>query len=246
MRIEYQIIRCIGTNGKMIPKVLVPDEAIKRFRHKIREILAPHTTSESMNAKILALNQFTRGWCQYYRCTNSPTREFSKLSQELLWGMAHWLGRKYQISMPTIMQKYRNGNTFGTKSKKMARPDEYKVIRLRQKVWHNPYTAKEEVIREKFFSYAYLWSGNEDRPGWIDLREEVISLKGTICAINGPNCESRGTPLHPSEVEIDHISPRAGFKVQTEADRMKHLQPVCTSCHRAKTKTDLKVLSRMR
>ena len=33
---------------------------------------------------------------------------------------------------------------------------------------------------------------------------------------------------------------------KTEADRMKHLQPVCTSCHRAKTEIDLKVLSRMR
>ena len=52
--------------------------------------------------------------------------------------------------------------------------------------------------------------------------------------------------LHPSEVEIDHDTPRKRFKDKTEADRMKHLQPLCTSCHRAKTKTDLKVLSRMR
>ena len=54
------------------------------------------------------------------------------------------------------------------------------------------------------------------------------------------------TVLHPSEVEIDHDTPRKRFKDKTEADRMKHLQPLCTSCHRAKTKTDLKVLSRMR
>ena len=74
----------------------------------------------------------------------------------------------------------------------------------------------------------------------MDIREEVILLKGTTCYL----C---GIELHPSEVEVDHATkPRAGFKDKTEADRMKHLQPICTSCHRAKTKTDLKVLSRMR
>jgi hypothetical protein len=31
----------------MIPKVLVPAKAIKRFRAKVREMLAPSTTKES-------------------------------------------------------------------------------------------------------------------------------------------------------------------------------------------------------
>ena len=44
---------------------------------------------------------------------------------------------------------------------------------------------------------------------------------------------------------MDHIIPRIKFKNPMEADRMSNLQPVCTSCHRAKTKTDLKVLTRM-
>ena len=106
---------------------------------------------------------------------------------------------------------------------------------------------KETIQREAIFTWNDLWSGYEYRQGWMDLREEVISLKGTVCALNMPDiCESNGKPLHPSEVEIDHIQPRARFKMKTEADRMKHLQPVCTSCHRAKTQTDRKVLSRMR
>src|SRR5215467_1169709 len=77
-------------------------------------------------------------------------------------------------------------------------------------------------------------------PNWMDIQEEVILLKGTTCYV----C---GTELHPSEVEVDHFTkPRATFKDKTEADRMKHLQPICTSCHRAKTKADRKVLRRMR
>jgi group II intron reverse transcriptase/maturase len=233
----YRIIREMGT-GKMGPKVAIPEAAIKKFRHKIREMLAPTTCEDSMNAKIAALNRFIRGWCNYYRCTEVPARSFGKLRKEIFWGMAHWLGRKYKRSMPEIMQRYYEGSTFKTTSTTLTMPTEYKAKRLLTKTWHNPYTAKEAIRREEYFLYESLWSGHESRLGWRDIREEVILLKGTTCYV----C---GTTLQPSEVEIDHVTPRYRFKEPKEADRMKHLQPICTSCHRAKTKTDLKVLSRM-
>jgi 5-methylcytosine-specific restriction endonuclease McrA len=224
----------------MVPKVLIPNSAITKFSQKVREMFSPSTTNESITAKIFAANRLTRGWCQYYQCTSSPSRILDKVTQELFWEMAHWLGRKYKISMPEIMQRYRIGHTFGIKGKKLVMPSEYNAKRLRVTTWHNPYTAKEEIMREKLLSLQDFWSRTENRQGWMDLREEVILEKGTTCYV----C---GTELHPSEVEIDHSTkPRAMFKDTTEADRMKHLQPICTSCHRAKTKTDLKVLSRMR
>ena len=99
---------------------------------------------------------------------------------------------------------------------------------------------------ESLFTYDQIWHGRERRQGWWDLREEAILLKGTVCAIQKPDCESKGKPLHPSEVVVDHIIPRAKFKDPTEADRMENLQILCTPCNRAKTKTDLKVLRRMR
>jgi len=54
----FRIERSIGETGKMTPKVLIPEEAIKRFRHKVREITAPSTSKESVNAKITALKAF--------------------------------------------------------------------------------------------------------------------------------------------------------------------------------------------
>jgi len=247
----YQIIRSIGGRGKMTPKVLIPESAIKRFQHTARKILAPNTTSESTVAKIQAINRFTRGWCQYYRCTSSPSDIFGKLSHELIWDMTHWLGRKYEISAPKVMKRYKkrveDKMTLGTKTVTLVLPNEYKAKKFLAKTWHNPYTAKEAIIREKFLWYESLWSGFQDRHGESDRREEVIQLKGTVCALNLPDiCISKGKPLHPSEVEVDHIILRAKFKDPMEADRMGNLQPVCTPCHRAKTKTDLKVLSRMR
>ena len=68
----YRIIRSMGTRGKMIPKVLIPEKAIKRFRQKMRGILAPSSTNESVNAKIIALNQVTQGMVRILSCTNSP------------------------------------------------------------------------------------------------------------------------------------------------------------------------------
>jgi group II intron reverse transcriptase/maturase len=248
----YRIIRKMGMNGRMVAKVEIPEETIKKFQLRMRYILAPTTTNESLNAKIMAMNWLTRGWCEYYRCCNNPSATFSPLSNEQYWLMAHWLGRKYKSNIPVILRRYMKDNTFCTKTRKLIRLDTYKAKRFVARTWHNPYTEKEQVTEEKdrikresLFSYDRIWTGGENRQGRMDLREEMILLKGTMCAIQGQTCTSPGKPLHPSEVEMDHIIPRAKFKNPMEADRMSNLQPICTSCHRAKTKADLKVLSRM-
>jgi len=98
----YEVIKEVGTSGKMISKVQVPAKAIKKCQEKLRGMLAPHTYSDSARAKIVSLNRLTQGWCEYYRCTNSPSWVFNKIQMELFWGFAHWLGRKYQISMPAV------------------------------------------------------------------------------------------------------------------------------------------------
>src|SRR5712664_2214808 len=79
----------------------------------------------------------------------SPSLVFQKLSNELYWQMAHWLGKKYDLSMPKVMQRFKADRSFGTKSRKLVRPDEYKAKKRLIKTWHNPYTEKEEVEREK-------------------------------------------------------------------------------------------------
>ena len=242
----YKVIREVGTNGNMVPKVLIPESAMKKYRHKVREALAPHTHKESINAKITALNRLTNGWCPYYKASSSPSRPFDTFTQELFWDMAHWLGRKFDITMPEVMQRYRKEHTFGTKRTQLVTPFEHKAKRLLTKTWHNPYTAKEAIVREKLLIIQSLWSGEEYRHGRMDIREDVRERKGTICAINGPDCESRGIPLHPSEVIVDHIRLRSKFKYPKDADRMDNYQILCTNCHRAKTKNDLEVLSRVR
>ena len=232
---------------KWSQRYLIPQKAIKNFQNKLKIALTPYTTKESLTAKITAVNALTRGWCNYYRNTSRPSQDFNQLRPKVFWGMAHWIGKKYKVNMPEVMRRYRKGDTLTTKTMTLVMPTEYKARKLFTKHWHNPYTEKEKIVRERLFSLHNLWSGHEENRGWMDQREEVIRLKGTICALNLLDiCESKGKPLHPSEVEIDHITLRKKFKDPMEADSMSNLQPICTSCHRAKTKTDLKVLSRMR
>jgi Group II intron, maturase-specific domain/HNH endonuclease len=230
----------------VVPKVLIPKNATEKYHDRVQKALAPNTHKESVKTKIMALNRLTNGWCQYYRIASNSPKVFNKLNYELFWKMAHWLGRKWELSMPKVMKKYYANSTFEIKTSKMALPSDHKVKKLLTKTWHNPYTAKEAIARERLIILESLWSGNEYRQRGTDIRKEVIAAKGTICAINGPDCESKGTPLHPSEVEVDHIILRARFKNPKDADHMKNLQVLCTKCHRAKTKNDLKVLSRMR
>jgi RNA-directed DNA polymerase len=87
----YLVIREMGGRGKMAPKVLIPDSAIRRFRHTMRRILAPGTTSEATTAKIITMNRLTRGWCQYYRGTSSPSYAFGQVNSELWKLMTQWL-----------------------------------------------------------------------------------------------------------------------------------------------------------
>ena len=229
----------------MVPKVLIPEKAIKQFRYKVREMLAPSTTKESIGFTIQRLNWLTRGWCEYYRSTSSPSQVFGKIGTEIFWDFAHWLGQKYEIRhMSGIMQRFHKDHTFGNKARKLVMPAEYKAKRLRQKTWHNPYTEKDDVRKEKerikcesLFSYDNV--PGEHRAGSQDLREETILRDGPICAW----CKKE---FHPYEVQVDHIKARARFKNPEDADRMNNMQVLCTKHHRAKTKTDLEVLSRMR
>ena len=145
----YRVIRKTGPNGKRVPKVLIPEHAIKKLQHKMRAILAPNTVSESVKGKIQAQNGLTRGWCAYYRSTSSPAVIFSKLEHALYWFMAHWLGRKYKLRIPAVMQRFQQGNTFRTRTIQLIMPSEYKAKRFVAKTWHNPYTEKEQVKEER-------------------------------------------------------------------------------------------------
>jgi RNA-directed DNA polymerase len=62
-----------GSTGKIIVRVRIPEEAVKRAQAKT-DIMLKAQTEMSVNSKILALNSVIRGWCQYYQRSSVAER----------------------------------------------------------------------------------------------------------------------------------------------------------------------------
>jgi len=223
--------RCLGAKG-MTTKVLIPKEAIDKVRAKLALALAPATHQDSVHSKILGLNSLIRGWCRYYQYTSKASSQFRRLEYDLFWGMAHWLGRKFKLSMPVVMQRFYRDNTFVTKEMRLIRPTEFSSLQYRQRVLKpNPYLTQErQLTRETLPSEPY-WTGYEARPGMADLRPLVRERDEFRCQLCGVN-------VTPHTAEIDHIRPVRRFKRPVDANTVDNLWTLCIPCHVSKTKSD--------
>ena len=236
----YHVVRRTGITGKQVPKILIPTEAERTIRAKIRAILAPHTYGASANAKIHALNKLLRGWCEYYRTVSSPTRGFRRLQQVVYWAMVHWLGRKYRLAIPGVLRKFRKAGFLGTKTQTLLKPSAITGKRHRIGPRTNPYTCPDSrLVREETPPLDRAWSGQEMRPGAWDLRDQILER-------DDHTCQRCRTPLAPWDAQVDHIRPRYRFTHPHEANTPRNLQTLCSVCHQAKTQTDRRVLSRVR
>ncbi len=230
----YQIEHTIGQGGKPVPKVRIPDSAFKRICHKIERVMAPWTCQDSVRSKIIALNRIIRGWCQYYQSTASPSVYFRRLNYRVFWKMAHWLGRKFKLSMPRVMRRFLQRYTFGTKTVRLLMPTEVATKWHRVRTIPSSFLSSEiSLCREEVFALEDTWSGSEKRPGNADLRE-------TVYARDGGRCGWCGWFVPWDEYQMGHIKPRHQFKRPAEADVMANLKVLHKfPCHEAKTKRDL-------
>jgi RNA-directed DNA polymerase len=237
----YHIDRSVVGSGKWAPRFRIPTRAVEKFRGKLRAALSKTAYRDSMGLKILALNRIIGGWCRYYQMTSSPSEMFNKLDHEAFWSMAHWLGRKYQMSIRGVMKTYRRGNTFGIGSKTLQMPSEFKAKRHRLRKITNPYTSEEVTIqREDLDLLGEEWTGTEDRKGRADQKEVVYQRDQGKCGI----C---GNFVPWEEAEMDHIIPRWKFDPPESGDRQENLRILhANPCHQLKTKRDLQGSRRVR
>jgi RNA-directed DNA polymerase len=229
----------VGT-GKWAPRIRIPMRAVEKVRGKIRAALAPNTHNDSVRLKILGLNRIIGGWCRYYQTSSSPSSQFSKLGHETFELMAHWLGRKYQMSMPRVMRAFRKGNTLGTGSLTLEMAEDFKAKRHRLRVIPNPYTSKTLIQRESLDLLDEEWTGTEERKGTQDDKEVVYQRDAGICGI----C---GNFIPWDEAEMDHKTPRHRFKPLEGGDTLGNLWILHREpCHSLKTKRDLQGGGRVR
>jgi RNA-directed DNA polymerase len=86
------------TNSSKAPKIRIHWKTIKRFKERVREITA-RRRGRSINQVINELNEYMRGWWNYYRLTESYNR---------LRPLAHWIRRRLRA---VIWKHWKNRKT---------------------------------------------------------------------------------------------------------------------------------------
>jgi len=233
----FTIRRSMGQSG-MGTKVLISEKGVRKHLDVIRMATSPTTREDSVGLKFKALNRIVAGWCRYYQYTSKTSVQFSKLNSEVFWAMAHWLGRKYKLSIPSVMKRFYDGTTFADGDIKLRLHNCYRPLTYAKRFLKpNPYTHQEILEREELPD-TDPWPGFEDRPGWDDVRRLVMERDNFTCQL----CKKAVTP---ETCEVDHLMKYSSFKRPVDANRPENCWTLCIPCHKTKTECDRQRESRM-
>jgi RNA-directed DNA polymerase len=174
----FNIVRKMGQKG-IGTKVLIPKKSEENVIQKVTIATDRTTHQDSVNTKILGLNRIIEGWSRYYQYTSKAVTNFHKIEHQSYWKLAHWLGRKHQLTMPAVMRTFQREGTLGTNDRQLikALPTLHYNKRFLKP---NPYTHQEKVQREELLVEIH-WMGWEQRPGMADLRPQILARDNFKC-----------------------------------------------------------------
>ncbi len=235
----YELKRCRTSKG-MVTKWIIPSDAIRRLREKILQATDQNSHRDSYECKILGLNRLIGGWCRYYQYASGTSKPFSRIGNLLYRRMAHWLARKYQLTIPQVLQQYEQNNTFHSKRNRLRMPQtDFPTKRYRKAPFKsNPYTTQEVKIEREELPNDNDWTGYEKRAGMADLRLLVIEY-------DNARCQMCGAVVDFETAQVDHIIPVRRFKRPIDANTLGNLWTLCVKCHAEKTQLDRQMESRM-
>jgi RNA-directed DNA polymerase len=233
----FTVQRSMGHNG-MKTKVLISKKGEVKHLNSIRAATSPNTHKDSVILKLKALNRIIAGWCRYYQYTSKANTQLGRLEYKTFWLMAHWLGRKYQLSMPQVMHRFCKASSLTDGDTTLTRHTKFPTLQYKKRFLKpNPYTTQERIEREEPPDDT-PWTGFEDRPGWADLRRQVMARDNMACRL----CKA---PVTPETCEVDHIVRYSRFRRPVDANRLGNLWTLCIACHRTKTESERQTESRM-
>lgn len=101
----HRIIRKRGPSGTMRPVTTIPRD---KFRNFSRELVKELSGNYSVNKidMVERLNRKIAGWTAFYRHTDYTSRYYSRIDTILFWKLGHWLGRKYNTSIKSLMRQW--------------------------------------------------------------------------------------------------------------------------------------------
>lgn len=97
----YDIQGMQNPNGTRWARLSIPDEKFRAIVEKLKQATRYRHAPEL--DVMTNVNVILRGWSNYYRFANDSKTCFSKLTGVAFWLMAHYLGRKHNLSVKQIM-----------------------------------------------------------------------------------------------------------------------------------------------
>jgi hypothetical protein len=203
-------------------RLSIPKEAIDRVIAETKRLCGMHHMPEI--DLFLKVNAVTRGWMNYYRYAATPQRIFGAVHDKVFWLVSHYLARKHQTSIPSILKKYYRHVTSNGRTRKML------TIKMEKRSIHLwSFSPKTESI------YRVGWTKSEVDTKPITVHEWATgrSIKGIIETLELANhqCSYCGAT---ENVQIHHIGGLKGLttvKQKHMAGQAKQKIAYCKSCH---------------
>jgi group II intron reverse transcriptase/maturase len=217
--------------GKRVLYVTPTKRNVKRYKDKIREVLAD-ISADPVN-KIRAVNQIVRGWGNYYRHVQSTRirRQLDSWTFKAVW---KWLHRKHGggLGEKALYERYysqrnrRGWRTLGYGGVflvSMASDITFKKYWIPKGGIPHPYLTdnpshqaipKDEPVPQE------TWNGLSSQNKYAIQRQDLLMR-------NGAKCQRCGEEFPPEELDAHHV------KAQTEGGSHKasNLMLLCRDCH---------------
>ena len=101
----HRIIRKRGVRGMMRPVSTIPKEKSRGFAHKLTTQLSSNHHVNKIDM-VEALNRQLAGWANFYQYTDYSAHVYRHLDRVVFWKLAHWLARKYRVSIKSLMRHH--------------------------------------------------------------------------------------------------------------------------------------------
>jgi hypothetical protein len=101
----HRIIRKRGSLGNRRVVTTIPKDKFKSFAAKLVNELSSNYSENKIDL-IASLNRKITGWANFYQFTDYTAVMFGKLDQILFWKTGHWLARKFNVSIKSLIKQW--------------------------------------------------------------------------------------------------------------------------------------------
>jgi len=215
-------------NGTRWLRLTIPPEAERKLKGRVKR-LCGYTQVPALDL-FMSVNAQMRGWANYYCYASNAGKRFRYLTGMVFWLTAHYLGRKYRVSIKKLMRThYGKDQKTGKRCLYIIRPNGKRLS-----IWHDPPKWRSVLTGQPYAQDIQAivmtsWAGGHS----YEQRQQLHASFDNRCQ----NCGKESERLIPLTVHhtnrLGRIRKRklgpANIIQSAEAQEVKLL---CSECHK--------------